>query len=430
MQSSPSGNKSTPLCDERNEAGGYRELLRRSLVPRLPPANAGELAVVYDKNEMEASGYAAALADLTGESVHLVPFLFGDTETVRFASDGCMEVAAASTRWEVGSNRMGSASSNCGSEDGSELDEPRWVRVRGAVRYVTDRPWQRVPVDCPTVFLNPVIACLAGGRNKIAAARAYDMYNRELRGTGLAINTPFTLWDVPFCELEACVERLGGFACIKVPYSNAGQGVYTITSAAEFAAFAEDVAGCRYTRFLVQSLISNHEWSSRLDGRCHYHVGTVPDKRGNIYVADLRLMVSGGADGFSVVGMYGRKAPAPLEERLDSASISWNQLGTNLSVALGNGKFASASERLLLMDRRDFDSMGIGLDELIDAMVQTCLATVAIDRMAEHLCPDGVFELERLSAINDDPGLVAEIREQQAAPRGGLPHRAAGYCAH
>lgn len=29
----------------------------------------GALAVLYDKNKMEASGYAAALADLTGEQV-------------------------------------------------------------------------------------------------------------------------------------------------------------------------------------------------------------------------------------------------------------------------------------------------------------------------------------------------------------------------
>jgi hypothetical protein len=30
----------------------------------------GRLAVVYDKNDMEASGYAAALADVTQETVH------------------------------------------------------------------------------------------------------------------------------------------------------------------------------------------------------------------------------------------------------------------------------------------------------------------------------------------------------------------------
>lgn len=178
-----------------------------------------------------------------------------------------------------------------------------------------------MPVDCPTVVLNPLIACLAGGRNKIVAAKAYDAYNSELAASGLAIQTPLTVRDVKWADLAGWVAKLGGFACIKVPYSNAGQGVYTITSPAEFEAFQRAEAGSRYRRYIVQSLISNHEWSSSLDGRAgagagaaggggghallsdaprprppllpnpprsrHYHVGTIPDKRGNIYVADL-----------------------------------------------------------------------------------------------------------------------------------------------
>lgn len=47
-----------------------------------------------------------------------------------------------------------------------------------------------------------------------------------------------------------------------------------------------------YQRFVVQSLIANHTWSSRVDqGAALYHVGTMPDKRGDIFVSDLRLMV-------------------------------------------------------------------------------------------------------------------------------------------
>ena len=47
----------------------------------------------------------------------------------------------------------------------------------------------------------------------------------------------------------------------------------------------ESERGSQYSRFIVQSLISNHEWSSCLDGGRLYHVGTIPDKRGNIFVA-------------------------------------------------------------------------------------------------------------------------------------------------
>jgi hypothetical protein len=416
--SCPSGQKSMPLENDRQEQGGYRVLLQRSLLPRLPPRAEGALAIVYDKNPMEASGYAAALADLMGETVHLVPFMHGAAvELVRFAADGAMEVREATLR---DSAALSCSSGSVNSEDEMENEggsNGRWVRIRGGVRYVTERPWSRIPVHSPTVFLNGVLACLAGGRNKIVAARAYAAYGAELATarTGLAINTPHTLWNVPFDSLRACVARLGGFACIKVPYSNAGQGVYTITSEAEFADFEAANAGSRYERYLVQSLISNSEWSSVLDGERLYHVGTVPDKRGRIFVADLRMMVSGGADGFACVGMYARKAPAPLSTRLEENADSWSQLGTNLSVSLGDGKFTSAPERLLLMDRRDFDELGIGLDELIDAFVQTCLATISIDRMGAHLCTGGVFDLSRLAEVNDDPGLAREIMRSTVA---------------
>lgn len=128
----------------------------------------------------------------------------------------------------------------------------RWAEVRGCVRYVTQRPWARMPVDCKTIVMNPLVACLAGaltiplniqilsltpnvfrslagGRNKIVAAKAYESYNSELAASGLAIHTPLTVRDVEFGDLAGWVAKLGGFACIKVPYSNAGQGVYTIT---------------------------------------------------------------------------------------------------------------------------------------------------------------------------------------------------------
>lgn len=61
------------------------------------------------------------------------------------------------------------------------------------------------------------------------AAKAYESYNSELAASGLAIHTPLTVRDVEFGDLAGWVAKLGGFACIKVPYSNAGQGVYTIT---------------------------------------------------------------------------------------------------------------------------------------------------------------------------------------------------------
>lgn len=44
------------------------------------------------------------------------------------------------------------------------------------------------------------------------------------------------------------------------------------------------------------------------------------------------------------------------------------------SVKLEEGMFSSESERLLLVDKRDFNTLGLGLDNLIEAYVQTVLS--------------------------------------------------------
>ena len=114
---------------------------------------------------------------------------------------------------------------------------PRRPTVRAAYRYVTQRPWTRIPVLTRTLILNPVLACLAGGRNKMIASKAYEIFNGTLQGSGLGVRTPETIRDVRHNEIPLWVERFGGHAVVKIPYSNAGQGVYTITSREELDAF-------------------------------------------------------------------------------------------------------------------------------------------------------------------------------------------------
>jgi hypothetical protein len=58
---------------------------------RLP---GGDLAVIYDKNHMEASGYAAAMADLLREHVHLVEFPDGATRPRARFVDGVLHIRA------------------------------------------------------------------------------------------------------------------------------------------------------------------------------------------------------------------------------------------------------------------------------------------------------------------------------------------------
>lgn len=378
--SSPSGQKSMPLLDEALEAGGYERLLRRVVLPRLAAGRlpTGDLAVLWDKNELEVSGYAAVLADLTGEDVHLVHVPpSGEGMEIR---DGVVHV-----------------------HDGTA-----WIPIRAAFRYVTQRPWIHFPPRTKTWLLNPVIACLAGGRNKLMAAKAYDLFNARMAHAHLRIRIPETVPAVPRDAVPYEVERLGGVAAIKVPYSNAGQGVATVTSPEELEAFLE--AERHYDRFVVQALIGNVGWSSTgRDGRL-FHVGTVPNKRGDMYVADLRMMVGGSPDGFFPVALYARRAAEPMPYERPAPGETWSVLGTNLSRKLDTG-WTTEAERLLLMDSRDFNRLGIGLDDLIEAYLQTVMATLAIDDMAADLVnAKGKFRRKLFASLDPDEALLSELR--------------------
>ncbi|CAH0999075.1 hypothetical protein LEM8419_00370 [Neolewinella maritima] len=381
--SCPSGQKSMPLLDDHQEEGSYRLLVERTFRPyveRRGNKKDGRLAVIYDKNPMESSGYAATIADVFQEDVLYISDYYGaDERKLKVEND-----------WLYA------------------LHEGEWVRLRAAFRYLTQRPWTRLPLNCKTRILNPIVTCLAGGRNKMVAAKAYDFYNGEIRKWGLKIHTPETIWDVSRNEIPLWVAKLGGQAVVKVPYSNAGQGVYTITNQGELDAFMAEPID--YERFIVQSLIGNYGWSSTGGDGKFFHVGTIPDKKGRTFVSDVRLMVSSTASGIRPLACYSRRAEQALSDQLDAGTDSWAMLGTNLSEKLADNQWGSDTNRLLLMDRRDFNKLGIGLDDLIEAYIQTVLSTVAIDKMATKLFNSkGKFSLRLFSSLNDDPVLLSEI---------------------
>ncbi|NJC25780.1 ATP-grasp domain-containing protein [Neolewinella antarctica] len=382
--SCPSGQKSMPLLDDHQEEGSYQKLIERTFLPLVNKKGRrgeGKLAVVYDKNPMEASGYAETIADVFDEEVlYVTDYRGADSRNLKFEDDQL-----------------------------HALHEGEWVPLRAVFRYLTQRPWSRLPITCKkTRILNPIIACLAGGRNKMMAAKAYDLFNAELREHGLHIHTPETIWDVTKAQIPLWVDKLGGHAVVKVPYSNAGQGVFTITSPAELDAFM--ATEIDYERFIVQSLIGNSEWSSGTEKGKFFHVGTIPDKKNRTYVTDVRLMVSSTESGIRPLCCYSRRAAEPLTEHLENGADSWAMLGTNLSQKVGEEQWSSDATRLMLMDRRDFNKLGIGLDDLIEGYLQTVLSTIAIDQMAERLfTKKGQFSMRLFASLNEDPTLLGEI---------------------
>ena len=378
--SCPSGQKSMPPRHDSDEHRGYRYLIENSFLPllkkkRLPK---GALAVIYDKNYMETSGYASTIADLTGEDVYLVPHFNAEEQSLSFI-DGVMQISLP---------------------DGQEIP------IRAAFRYVTQKPWNRLPTTSKTFIYNSTLACLAGGRNKLLANKAYEIYNANIADSGLKINMPETIKDVNKLEIPLWVQKFGGKAVIKNPYSNAGQGVFTITNQKELDDFmATDYA---YDQFIVQSLIGHYDWSSHNDQGRFFHVGTVPNKKGNIFIADLRVMVYSSPQGYLPCAIYARRARTPLEKT--TPENSWNVLGTNLSVKVSENQWDSDTSRLMLMDRKDFNTLGIGTDDLIEAYIQTVLSIVAIDEMAQNLVnKKGQFRIKLFKSLDNDKSLLKEI---------------------
>ncbi len=378
--SCPSGQKSMPLLDEFNEQGGYKTFMEKTIHPLIKKNMKHSVAVIYDKNYMEASGYAHALSDIVNKEVLLVPYFNNqDNEHVRI-NEEYLEVNV----------------------DGE------WKRLSLVFRYLTQKPWNRLPIKCKTTIVNPTIVCLAGGRNKLMASKAYAQFNEDLRENHLEIRTPKTIWDVEKREIPGLVKSMGGKAVVKNPYSNAGQGVYTIVNDNELDEFMAQEFD--YDKFIVQSLVGNYNWSSTTSSGKFYHVGTVPNRKGNSYVLDFRMMIHATPSGYRPLSIYSRRALSPLKDTLEDGKASWDVLGTNLSVKKGENEWGSDTSRLLLMERKEFNQLGIGLDDLIEAYIQTVLSTIAIDQMAKQLIgTKGNLKRKLFRSLNTDDALINEI---------------------
>jgi hypothetical protein len=118
----------------------------------------------------------------------------------------------------------------------------------------------------------------------------------------------------------------------------------------------------------------------------------------------------GNADGFRPICIYGRKARLPLTTKLApdgeytndkrqcvlffadfllplATANTWDMLGTNLSVKLPDGGWTTDTGRLILMDRKDFNQLGLGIDDL-----------------------NGTFDYNLFSSLNPDNALMQEIK--------------------
>uniref|UniRef100_A0A5S6QY74 ATP-grasp domain-containing protein n=1 Tax=Trichuris muris TaxID=70415 RepID=A0A5S6QY74_TRIMR len=385
MNSCPSGNKSVPFVDWGYE--GYRRVMENAFVPILisdKTLPSGSLAVLYDvmKQRKESYAYALMLAKLTKEQVYLVNVGFQPQlpDYMRWSPEGVCQL---------------------------EVKPGEWLDVRALFRYVTRKPWLKLPLLSKTMIMNPVIACLAGGRNKLVAAKAYKQFNEIHAGAGLKINVPYTLTDVTKKGIMEHAEEMNHQMVVKVPYSNCGVGVYTITCKEELQRFFD--AGHTYDKYIVQSIISHPSWKRSGCPNQLFHIGCCPQfEPNNRYVADLRFMITAGPNGWMPVAIYCRRAPEPLTANCPPGR-SWDMLGTNLSIG-SDGTRGTDTSRLILVDEESFPDMAIGYDELVECYVQTVLAASAIDQQCQRLMSDRQhFDLRLFMQLDDDQTFIDEV---------------------
>jgi hypothetical protein len=383
--SCPSGQKSMPFNSENNiNELGYNKLMTiflelsnnkssKKLIPE------GVLAIIYDKNIVEVLGYANQLANISNEKVYLVELYNNDKNPcAKWDENGILHIYV------------------------NDL----WIKVHAVFRYVTQQPWTRIPLNSLTFVFNPILSCIAGGRNKLIAHKAYENLNDELKNSGLKIRVPYTICDVELNNIHNIIKNMNYKAVIKIPYSNAGQGVFIMHNENEYNDIFINISkNNKYEKFIIQELIDS--------------IGTIPTGQYNdIFVWDLRMMISTTNDGYKPLVMYARKASEPLisikytENNINiTTKCSRNIYLTNLSEKISENNWNTHSERLITLDEENFLILGITLDELIDSYIQTVLASIAIDKMAIKLWNDESkeFNKELFLELNDDHSFMEEL---------------------
>ncbi len=346
-----------PRLHGESPSGGYQRLID-TLFPTT--GHAGSLAVLYDKNPQEVRAYAATLAEMSGRAVHLVPIFSGAVDEVLKFTSGAMQVR--------------------GPEG--------WVTITAALRYVTDQPWLSLPLRSTSVLLNPLSACLSGGRNKHLASVAYQRFTETWNDSHLAIRFPSTQSGLTTEQAAAAIASAGHRGIIKTPYGHAGEGVFPIVSADGLTRWLAEVDENR--GWVVQELIAED------------HLTAHAEYGGSARIYDLRLLVAAGSEGFRPIAGFARQARSELAFPLQQKAVR-DQLVTNLSYRDTRGEWATDTSRVVPLDETHFESLMLTLDDLVEAYVQSVMSVVAIDQLATSLSDDrDRFDLAAFHALNDD----------------------------
>lgn len=353
--SAPAGHKSVPIGADLY--GGYIKIIRDTFLPfiqHLDP-KLGQIAVIYDTNEMECVAYAHIINKLTAERVYIYEYKSTDNALININNLLYLR----------------------------DQETQTFVPLRAIFKFVTVDPWDAMPVKTKTLIFNPIEFCIAGGRNKKIALTAYQVLNDLLKPYHLEIFIPETKICSNYQTIIDLAKLYYYKLVIKIPYGNRGRGVYTISNQKEFDRFLSETVDKDSSDYIVQTLVGPKHLSTKPN---LYHRGTEIDQNGQSYIFDVRMICATTKQGIRPVTFYCRRAKySYVDDDRKNQVQTWDLLGTNLSYQDSNGNWTTDHTRLLTFSVEEFDQLNLTLIDLVEAYVQTVLAMVAIDYMTRYI---------------------------------------------
>jgi hypothetical protein len=349
----------------------YDYIIQESFLPLISHIKKedGVLAVLDDAFYPEGFGYATSMAKLSNEPVFHVNLSENYDSYFRINND-YLEI----------------------------IYDNKWRRIRACYKYVQTRPWLKLPVYSKTFIYNSLLACLAGGRNKAIASLAYENFNKE---SPIKIRHPLTITNLTK-EGVIKIAKDRGMGVAKGLYGNGGEEVFFLMDNNQIENFSKQ--DLSYNNYIYQDLIGLRTWFKDDRSNRYYHVGTAEkDKK----VFDIRTCVAYTENGFRPSSIFSRKAKSPLKEKLEDITDYKKVLSTNI------GGSIDYDNQVVILDEEGFAHIGVKLENLIDAFIQTVLGAISIDMMACSLMKDNQFDHEKYLSLNHDEKLYEELKSKK-----------------
>jgi hypothetical protein len=234
--------------------------------------------------------------------------------------------------------------------------------LAGGLRTLGPKPWRLLPPGTAGRFVNGVDIDLRGGRNKIAAQRAFERWNHEHPAAALPLPRARVALNVD--ELLAARRALGGWVVAKVPDLNAGVGLTFL---------GPDTAPPRAGYpLLVQEMLRPPALAGDTLPLAGFPVA------GRHYAFDVRVIVLLLPGGLRPLTLRLRRAALAFEDTSEPARVE-ELVKVNNSVPVGRGRFRLDHDRTIMIDEDAWGAAPLRRTDWLRAVELALAATAAVD---------------------------------------------------